>query len=68
MNYADIYDKFQPIMDWLKEHYPHDMTIEVDTNSARLVEKRGILAMDKHVDDLFKKQGTEVDGENQHAL
>lgn len=43
MNLGDIYDNFQPIMDFLKYNFP-DMVIEIDTNRAVLIEKRVVLA------------------------
>lgn len=47
MQYNEIYNICQSVMDWLKEHYPHSHKIVIDTNSAELIECGKLIALDK---------------------
>lgn len=49
MQYNEIYNICQPVMDWPKEHYPHNHKIVIDTNSAELVEGGKLIAIDKEL-------------------
>lgn len=47
MQYNEIYDICQPIMDWLKQNYPHNHKIVIDTNGAELIECGKLIILDK---------------------
>lgn len=47
MQYNEIYNMCQPIMDWLKEHYPHNHKIVIDWNGAEMIECGKLVALDK---------------------
>lgn len=49
MEYNKIYEICQPIMDWLKEHYPHGYKIIIDNNSAELIECGKLMILDKQI-------------------
>lgn len=51
MQYNEIYNICQPVMDWLKEHYPHNHKIVINTNGAELIECGKLTALDN---DLLK--------------
>lgn len=45
-------------MDWLKEHYPHNHKIVIDTNSAELIECGKLITLDKSLRETVFKQST----------
>lgn len=47
MQYNEIYNICQPVMDWLKEHYPNNHKIVIDTTGAELIECGKLIALDK---------------------
>lgn len=47
MQYNEIYNVCQPVMDWLKEHYPHNHKIVIDANGAEMIECGKLIALDK---------------------
>lgn len=47
MQYNEIYNICQPVMDWLKEHYPHNHKIVIETSGAELIEGGKLIALDK---------------------
>lgn len=47
MEYQDIFNVCQPVMDWLKEHYPHNYKIVINTSGAELVETGKLTVLDK---------------------
>lgn len=47
MQYNEIYNICQPVMDWLKGQYPNNHKIVIDTNSAELIECGKLIALDK---------------------
>ena len=47
MQYNEIYNICQPVMDWLKENYPHNHKIVIDTNGAELIECGKLVVLDK---------------------
>lgn len=49
MDYSEIYNVCQPVMDWLKEHYPHDHKLVVGTSSAELIETGRLTVLDKEL-------------------
>lgn len=49
MQYNEIYNICQPVIDWLKEHYPHNYKIVIDTNSAEMIECGKLIALDKNL-------------------
>lgn len=52
MEYQEIFNACQPVMDWLKEHYPHNHEIVINTSGAELVETGKLTVLDK---ELMKK-------------
>ena len=49
MEYQDIFNVCQPVMDWLKEHYPHNYKIIINTSGAELVETGKLTVLDKEL-------------------
>lgn len=47
MQYNEIYNICQPVMDWLKEQYPNNHKIVIDTTGAELIECGKLIALDK---------------------
>ena len=47
MQYNEIYNICQPVMDWLKEHYPHNHKIVINANGAEMIECGKITVLDK---------------------
>lgn len=47
MQYNEIYNICQPVMDWLKEHYPHNHKIIIETTGAELIECGKLIVLDK---------------------
>lgn len=56
MQYNEIYNICQPVIDWLKEHYPHNHKIVIDTNSAELIEGGKLIALDKDLKETVFNQ------------
>lgn len=54
MQYNEIYNICQPVMDWLKEQYPNGHKILIDTNSAELMEHGKLMVLDKDLKEMFK--------------
>lgn len=54
MQYNEIYNICQPVMDWLKEQYPNGHKILIDTNSAELIEHGKLMVLDKDLKEMFK--------------
>lgn len=61
MQYNEIYNICQLVMDWLKEHYPHNHKIVINTNGAELIECGKLTVLDN---DLLKNM-TDKNTENQ---
>lgn len=53
MEYSEIYNICQPIIDWLKENYPHNHKIIIDTSSAELIECSKMLVLDKKLSNVI---------------
>lgn len=49
MQYNEIYNICQPVMDWLKENYPHNHKIVIDTNGAEMIECGKLIVLDKNL-------------------
>lgn len=47
MQYNEIYNICQPVIDWLKEHYPHNHKIVIDTSGAEMIECGKLITLDK---------------------
>lgn len=47
MQYNEIYNICQPVMDWLKEHYPNNHKIVISTNGAEMIECSKLNVLDK---------------------
>lgn len=47
MQYNEIYNICQPVIDWLKEHYPHNHKIVIETTGANLIEDGKLTVLDK---------------------
>lgn len=47
MQYNEIYNICQPVIDWLKEQYPNNHKIVIDTTGADLIECGKLIALDK---------------------
>lgn len=47
MQYNEIYNICQPVMDWLKEHYPHNHKIVINENGAEMIECGKLVVVDK---------------------
>lgn len=52
MEYQEIFEICQPVMDWMKEHYPHNYKIVISTSGAELIETGKLTVLDK---ELMKK-------------
>lgn len=56
MQYNEIYEICQPIIDWLKEHYPHNHKIVIETTGANLIEDGKLVVLDKDLkSNMFQK-------------
>lgn len=56
MQYNEIYNICQPVIDWLKEHYPHGHKIVISTNGAEMIECGKLVALDKDLKSItFEK-------------
>lgn len=49
MKYNEIYNICQPVIDWLKEHYPHNHKIVIETTGANLIEDGKLVVLDKNL-------------------
>lgn len=49
MQYNDIYNICQPIMDWLKEQYPNNHKIVISTNGAELIENGKLIVLNENI-------------------
>lgn len=47
MQYNEIYNICQPVIDWLKEHYPYNHKIVIETTGANLIEDGKLTVLDK---------------------
>lgn len=47
MQYNEIYNICQPVMDWLKEQYPNNHKIVIDATGAELIECGKLIVLDK---------------------
>lgn len=56
MQYNEIYNICQPVMDWLKKQYPNNHKIVIDTNGAELIECGKLIALDKSLKETMFKQ------------
>lgn len=54
MQYNEIYNICQPVMDWLKEHYPHNHEIIISTNGAEIIERGKLNVLDKDLKDAME--------------
>lgn len=68
MQYNEIYNICQPIMDWLKEHYPHNHKIMIDTNGAKLIECGKLIALDKSLKETMFKQNVILPKEQEEEI
>lgn len=58
MQYNEIYNICQPVIDWLKEHYPHNHKIVIETTGANLIEDGKLVVLDKDLkSSMFQEQG-----------
>ena len=56
MQYNEIYNICQPVIGWLKEHYPHNHKIVIDTNGIEMIEYGKLIALDKDLkSNMFQK-------------
>lgn len=53
MQYNEIYNICQPVMDWLKEHYPNNHKIVISTNGAEMIECAKLNVLDKDLKAAF---------------
>lgn len=56
MQYNEIYNICQLVMDWLKEQYPNNHKIVVDTTGAELIECGKLIALDKELKSITVKK------------
>ncbi len=49
MDYSEIYNVCQPVIDWLKEHYPHNHKLVIGTSGAELIETGKLTVLDKEL-------------------
>ena len=61
MKYNEIYKICQPVMDWLKEHYPHECKIVIDTNSAELIQSGKLVVLDKEMRSAMAPSAKSID-------
>lgn len=68
MKYSEIYNICQPVMDWLKEHYPHSHKIVIDANSAELIEGGKLIALDKRLKENMFNQSVILSQEQKEEI
>ena len=68
MQYNEIYNICQPVMDWLKEHYPHNHKIVIETSGAELIEGGKLIALDKSLKETFFKQSIILPKEQEEEM
>lgn len=72
MQYNEIYNICQPVMDWLKEHYPHNHKIVINTNGAEMIECGKLIVADEDLidgmlDEVFTKAQNKESSENNNG-
>lgn len=55
MEYNEIYNICQPVINWLKEQYPNNHKIVIDTYGAELVEVGKMTVIDEDIKTNFDK-------------
>lgn len=53
MRYTEIYDICEPVIQWIKEHYPNNYSIVIDKNGAELIERRKLTILDKKTEQIL---------------
>lgn len=61
MQYNEIYNICQPVMDWLKSNYPNHHKIVIDTNGAELIECGKLNVLDKDFKEAIFGKGFNVE-------
>lgn len=54
MQYNEIYNICQPVINWLKENYPHNHEIVINANGAEMIERGKLIVLDKELKDAMK--------------
>lgn len=54
MQYNEIYNICQPVINWLKENYPHNHEIVINTNGAEMIERGKLIVLDKELKETMK--------------
>lgn len=68
MQYNEIYNICQPVMDWLKEQYPNNHKIVIDTTGAELIECGKLIALDKSLKETMFKQNVILPKEKKEEI
>lgn len=55
MEYNKIYEICQPVIDWLKDNYPHGHKILISTSGAELIETGKITILDQKLMNTIEK-------------
>lgn len=54
MKYNEIYNICQPVINWLKENYPHNHEIVISTTGAEMIERGKLIVLDKELKEAMK--------------